>query len=88
MDNIKHYILFPSYNTGLALEGLLKKEKIKYTIVPTPRELSTCCGISIQYNKADEERISEIVKVNSIDIIGFYSLQKEYKDLYLGQNKE
>jgi len=84
MDNIKHYILFPSYNMGLALEGLLKKQKIKYTIVPTPRELSTCCGISIQYNKTDEERIKEIVKDNSIDIIGFHSIEKEYKDLYLG----
>jgi len=37
--NIKNYVLFPSHSSGLALETILKKHKIKYTIVPTPREL-------------------------------------------------
>lgn len=83
MEEVKHYILFPSYNSGLALESLLKKEKIKYTIVPTPRELSSCCGISIMYNKEDEEKIREIINANSINISGFYSLEKKYSNYYV-----
>jgi hypothetical protein len=66
----------------MALEAVLKKERIKYTIVPTPRELSVSCGISIQYNKEDEDNIRNLVEKNSINIIGFYSLEKKYNDFY------
>lgn len=83
MDNkLEYYILFPSYTAGLALEVFLKKEKIKYTIVPTPRELTVSCGICIKYNKEDEESITKLVENNSINIIGFYSLEKKYKKFY------
>jgi hypothetical protein len=87
MEEIKYYILFPSYNQGLALEAILKKEKIKHIIVPTPRELSTCCGIAIQYNKADEEGIKKLTEDNSIEIIGFRNLTKTYSDYYLPKQK-
>lgn len=83
MEELKYYILFPSYNNGLQLESKLKRNNIKYTIVPAPRELSSCCGISIMYNKEDEERIREIIEVECISITGFYSLKKEYKNPYI-----
>ena len=79
---MKHYILFHSYTSGLALESLLKKEKIKYTIVPTPRELSVSCGICMEYKREDEEAIKKLVDENSISIIGFQSLEKNYKKFY------
>lgn len=81
-SNLKHYILFPSHSSGLALEGLLKKHKIKYVIVPTPRELSICCGISMEYAKQDEEFIKQLVEENNINILGFHSLEKKYKNFY------
>ena len=80
--NIKNYVLFPSHSSGLALEGVLKTNKIKYVIVPTPRELSTCCGISMEYSKADEEAIKELVEKNNIKVLGFYSIEKKYKNIY------
>ncbi len=79
---IKNYILFPSHSSGLALESLLKGRKIKYVIVPTPRELSACCGISIQYEKKDEDMIKKLVEENNIKVLGFYRLEKKYKDFY------
>lgn len=82
MGVLKHYILFQNYNLGLALEALLRKEKIKYTIVPTPRELSVSCGISIQYEKEDEEMIGRLIEDNSIDVLGFHSLEKKYANFY------
>lgn len=82
MKTLKHYILFPSHTSGLELEKLLKKEKIKYTIVPTPRELSACCGISMEYNKENEYSIKKLIDDNNISILGFHSLEKEYKRFY------
>lgn len=66
----------------MALEALLKKEKIKYIIVPTPRELSASCGICIQYEKQDEDQIRSLIDKNSIKILGLHSLEKEYSKFY------
>lgn len=70
----KNYILFPASSYGLKLEKLLKAKNIKYTISPTPRSLSKSCGISIMYNKTDEKTIKSIVDENTIEIIGFYTI--------------
>jgi len=85
MNDLKYYILFFSSNSGLALESILNQEKIKYAIVPTPRELSACCGIALQYNKADEETIRMLIESNSIFVEGFHSLNKIYKDFYFNE---
>ncbi|MBZ2174431.1 DUF3343 domain-containing protein [Schnuerera sp. xch1] len=71
----KNYILFPNYSQGLKLESFLNDNNIKYVISPTPRKLSTCCGISIMYNKKDEDDIKAIIKNNSVEIKGLYTLE-------------
>ncbi|CCJ32932.1 MULTISPECIES: DUF3343 domain-containing protein [Caloramator] len=71
---MKNYILFPSYNEGLRLSSLLNEEGIKHTIAPTPRQLSTCCGMSIIYKDEDEDKIKKIVEDYKIGVIGFYTV--------------
>ena len=71
-----YYVLFPNVNEGLMLEKKLKENSIKYTIVPTPRELSKCCGISIKYFFEDEEGIKRIVEENKIKVVGFHCLER------------
>lgn len=83
METIKYYILFPSHTEGVKLEAALKREKIKHTIVPTPRELSASCGISIMYNKEDEERIKALVKTNNVMTLGFHCIKKKMVNPYL-----
>ncbi|MFD3158385.1 DUF3343 domain-containing protein [Haloimpatiens sp. FM7330] len=82
MIKIKHYILFHNHTNGIKLESLLKKEKIKYIISPTPRQLSASCGISIIYNEKDEEKIKKIIKENHIETAGFHTIKKEIKNFY------
>lgn len=83
MEAIRYYILFPSHTEGVKLEALLKKEKIKHTIVPTPRELSASCGISIMYTKDDEEKINSLVNTNNIKTLGFHCVKKKIVNPYL-----
>ncbi|RKD32302.1 DUF3343 domain-containing protein [Thermohalobacter berrensis] len=78
------YILFPSHTDGLSLEKLLKEKKIKYTIVPTPRQLSKCCGISIKINPNDKEKVEELlIKNPNIKIEGIYTLEKKTKKFFV-----
>ncbi|KRQ86518.1 hypothetical protein ABG79_01727 [Caloramator mitchellensis] len=79
---MRNYILFTSYNNGLRLSSILKDSGIKHTISPTPRELSTCCGISIMYEKNDEDEIKRLVEEKKVEVLGFFTLDKEIKSFY------
>lgn len=83
MSQERFYILFPSYTEGMKLEGILKKNSIKYTIVPTPRQLSVSCGISIMFNKEDGDKIIKIIEENNVNILGIKSLVFQKKNYYL-----
>lgn len=86
MESVKNFILFPSFNNSLSLEALLKKEKIRYTIVPTPREISSCCGVAIMYEKKHEDTIKKIIEENNVQISGFHSIKKNYKNSYMTED--
>ena len=48
---------------------ILRKEKIKATLAPTPRQASHACGVSVYlYNKEDLEKIEPLAKENNIKI--------------------
>lgn len=83
MNSIRYYILFPCHTEGIKMEKLLKENKIKYTIVPTPREISSCCGISIMYNKKDEKKIKELIHHYNVKTLGLHSVNKEIVNPYL-----
>lgn len=76
MEDNNYYILFPNVTEGLKLEKHLVENSIKYTIVPTPRELSKCCGICIMYASEDESSIRLVVEKHGIKTEGFKSLPK------------
>lgn len=83
MDELRFYVLFPNHTEGMKLDSILRKKGIKHTIVPTPRRLSVCCGISIMYNEEDRERIIKLIEENGVSILGMESLVHEKKNFYL-----
>jgi hypothetical protein len=83
MDELRFYVLFPNHTEGMKLDSILRKSGIKHTIVPTPRRLSVCCGISIMYNEEDRERIIKLIEENGVSILGMESLVHEKKNFYL-----
>jgi len=83
MSQARFYILFPSYTEGMKLETILKKNSIKYTIVPTPRQLSVSCGISMMYNEQDGDSILKLINENNVNVLGMKSLIFENKNYYL-----
>ncbi|WP_066507499.1 DUF3343 domain-containing protein [Abyssisolibacter fermentans] len=78
------YILFPNHNNGLLMEKVLKKNRIKYTISPTPRELSVCCGISIMIKKEDKERVEKLIQATpNLKTEGIHSLKMKKKKKFI-----
>jgi len=64
----KIYITFPNHNEGLRLSKELKALGIKYTISPTPRSVSACCGISLIVLDKDRGTISRLIEEKGIRI--------------------
>ncbi|WP_025435809.1 DUF3343 domain-containing protein [Peptoclostridium acidaminophilum] len=76
----KSFVLFPSHMHGLSLERKLKENGIKYAISPTPRELSSCCGISIMISSTDIEAVREILSENpGIKTDGIHTINRQAK---------
>lgn len=74
---LDYYILFNTHTDGLLLEKRLKENNIKYTITPTPRQLSKSCGIAIKYNLEDEDKIKAIAEKYDINVLGFHLLERK-----------
>jgi hypothetical protein len=83
MKELRFYVLFPSHTEGMKLDSVLRKKGIKHTIVPTPRQLSVSCGISIMYDEEDGDRIKKLIEENRVNILGMESLEFEKKNFYL-----
>jgi len=48
-----YFLLFPAIHDVLKAEKRLKSEKIKYELVPVPRQLSSDCGVCIKVKDFD-----------------------------------
>ncbi len=74
--NEMYIISFNSTHHAIRTDKLLNEENIKSTTLPTPREITASCGISIRFLLENLENIKEIVKDNKIEIKGIYKISK------------
>ncbi|TLD86342.1 DUF3343 domain-containing protein [Helicobacter sp. MIT 05-5294] len=67
---IKGYILVFTTSSAFESETLLKDLQIFVKLVPTPREFSSDCGISVYFEAEDEktlERIQNALNAQNIE---------------------
>jgi hypothetical protein len=51
-------LLFHTTTSALRAEKILQKDGLTVKLIPTPRELSSDCGISLRFNWDDHERVA------------------------------
>ena len=76
---MKFFILiFESTHHALKSEKLLAGMGIKFDIIPTPKEISSDCGMAIRINPSlfNEQLVSSILAKNNIP---FHLHEKVYK---------
>lgn len=59
---MKHIITFASVHFVMKAEKMLKEKAIKVRLVPTPRKISSDCGMAIEVNSKDINIIKELLK--------------------------
>jgi hypothetical protein len=57
-----YYVLFPSHHDGLLLHKKLKEAGVKCTIAPTPRELSSFCGMSLMVSEENFDAVQQVIE--------------------------
>lgn len=70
------YVLFENQINGIKLNKILKGENINAVIAPTPRELSTSCGISLLISEKDVENVERVIETNDIRTLGIATIER------------
>ncbi len=75
--NEMYIISFNSTHHAIKSEKILEGKNIKFTTIPTPREISASCGISIRFLKDDLDNIIKIFSDEDTLCKGIFKIIKE-----------
>ncbi len=68
---------YKSTHHTIQAEGVFKSKGISFRTIPTPREITVSCGLSIIFSLDDIDKVKEMVDSNEIDIDGIYKYTKD-----------
>lgn len=74
--NEMYIVSFNSTHHAIRSDKLFGESKIKSTTLPTPREITASCGISIRFLYNEIENVKEILEKNNIEYKGIYNIKK------------
>jgi hypothetical protein len=66
------YVLVYSTAHAMKIEKLLEAAGVACRLVPTPRQLSSDCGVCVRLGRADALRVRGLIQEAKIDIEGIY----------------
>lgn len=75
----KEYILvaFKSTHHAIGAEEVFEEEDMDFKTIPTPREVSHSCGLSLLFFQDSLERVKEIIEEKNIIIGGLFKFVKD-----------
>lgn len=76
-EEVYYVIAFDSTHYAIQGEKILKNRDIDIKVIPTPREITASCGLSIRFNPEFFEQIKNILEEASLSIRGIYKLVKD-----------
>ncbi|ABR46271.1 conserved hypothetical protein [Alkaliphilus metalliredigens QYMF] len=71
-----YVVVFDSTHHAISAEKQLKKEKIAFNVIPTPREITASCGLSIKFNAEVLGTVQKVVEQENIAVKGVYIIEK------------
>lgn len=73
---MKHYgvVLFHSTAHAIRGETVLKRAGLRIKMIPTPRQLSSDCGMALRFARADAERVAQTLAAKNVPINGIHEI--------------
>ena len=75
-----HVIVFDSTHQAMATESNLLEKKIEVKMIPTPREITLSCGLSLMFSENQVEKVKHIILEEGLNIKGIYRIDKLKKN--------
>jgi len=57
-------------------EKILKKAGLRIGVIPVPREISSDCGMALEFSCKDRECVEQILADEDVTVVGIYALRK------------
>jgi hypothetical protein len=75
-DETKDYgvVLFYTSSAALRAEKILLKGGLTVKLIPTPREFSSDCGISLRFNWSDESPARTLLNSANLEIASIHKM--------------
>jgi len=67
-------VLFHSSSHALRAETVLQAAGISIKMIPVPRQLSSDCGMSLRFDRADEERVARTLTEYEVPSNGIHAI--------------
>ena len=67
-------VLFYTTSAAMRAEKILKKEKFTVKLIPTPRQLSSDCGIALRFDWDQVEWIKAVLDTAHVESAGIYQI--------------
>jgi hypothetical protein len=68
-----HLAVFRSRSQAYSFKSILDSYKVQCSIVPTPRNISVSCGLSVKFAVNDLPAVKEVFKRRKFDtFVGFF----------------
>jgi hypothetical protein len=67
-------VLFHSTAHAIRAEKVLQRAGHQMKMIPTPRKLSSDCGMALRFDRADEDRVSAVLKENKVPFNGIHAI--------------
>ena len=74
MEDNYSVVIFYSTSAAIRAESLAKRNKLMVKLIPVPRNLSSDCGICLQFNNEDKQRMKEILVERKIEYDDIYEI--------------
>lgn len=77
--NLQDYCIFTFNSTSQALKGekVMKQAAAHFVMMPTPREVSTSCGLAVKVNPVEAEKYYRLLVEHRVSIAGVFRLTRK-----------
>jgi len=70
-------LLFHNSSSAMQAEAVLMRAGLKVKLVPTPRHLSSDCGVALRFDWESNTEIDTLLAKHRVDVAGAYPLDRK-----------
>jgi hypothetical protein len=80
MEKLFYCLTFDSTHYAIKIEKRMKEAALKGVMIPTPREVSASCGLSLKFLEADKESMLSLLEEEDKERVSLYIIDRRDSD--------